>query len=151
MDILLNPLVWIVLGGILIVAELIIPGGVVVFLGLAAVLVAGAVGLGFITSWVNALTAFFVLSLALILGLRAFFMKYAGGDFSRGNIVEILDDIGEEVPVIEAIGPGQEKGRIDFRGTHWQALGDGSRIEAGQTVRIVGRDNVNYMVELVEK
>lgn len=132
------------------IAELIIPGGVVVFLGLAGVLVAAAVGTGLITSWVNALTAFFVLSLALVLGLRAFFMKYAGGDFSRGNVVEILDDVGEEVPVLEAIGPGQQKGKINFRGTHWQALGDGSYIEAGKIVRIVGRDNVNYIVELVD-
>ena len=77
-------------------------------------------------------------------------MKYPGGDFSRGNVVEILDDVGEEAPVIAAIGPGQEKGKIDFRGTHWQALGDGSLIEAGKTVRIVGRDNVSYFVELVE-
>lgn len=150
MDFLTNPIVWLVFGGLLIVAELIIPGGVVVFLGLAGVIVAGAVGLGLITSWVNALTTFFVLSLALILSLRAFFMKYAGGDFSRGNIVEILDDVGEEAPVLEDIGPGQNKGTIDFRGTHWQALGDGSFIEAGKTVRIVGRDNVNYIVELVE-
>ena len=96
MDILLNPVVWLVLGGLLIVAELIIPGGVVVFLGVAGVLVAAAVGTGLITSWVHALTAFFVLSLGLILVLRAFFMKYAGGDFSRGNINEILDDVGEE-------------------------------------------------------
>lgn len=150
MDFLLNPIGWLIFGGILMLAELIIPGGVVVFLGLAGVLVAAALGIGLITSWVNALTAFFVLSLALVLGLRAFFMKYAGGDFSRGNVVEILDDIGEEVAVLKAIGPGQEKGKIDFRGTHWQALGDGSYIEPGKIVRIVGRDNVNYIVELVD-
>jgi len=150
MDFLLNPVGWLIFGGILMVAELIIPGGVVVFLGLAGVLVAAAISLGLVTTWVNVLTAFFVLSLGLILVLRAFFMKYAGGDFSRGNVVEILDDVGEEAPVLEAIGPGQEKGKIDFRGTHWQALGDGSLIEAGATVRIVGRDNVNYIVERVE-
>ncbi len=150
MDILLNPYVWLGFGAFLMVAELIIPGGVVVFLGLAGVIIAGALGLGIITSWVNALTAFFVLSLGLILFLRAFFMKYAGGDFSRGNVVEILDDVGEHAPVIEAIGPGQEKGKIDFRGTQWQALSDGSRIEVGQTVRIVGRDNVSYIVELID-
>ena len=150
MDILLNPIVWLVLGGLLIVAELIIPGGVVVFLGVAGVLVAAAVGTGLITSWVHALTTFFVLSLGLILVLRAFFMKYAGGDFSRGNINEILDDVGEEVSVVEAIGPGQEKGTISFRGTNWAALGDGSQIAVGSTVRIVGRDNVSYIVELVD-
>ena len=150
MDILLNPYFWLGLGAFLMVAELIIPGGVVVFLGLAGVLVAAGVGLGLITSWVNALTSFFVLSLGLILVLRAFFMKYAGGDFSRGNVVEILDDVGEQAPVIEAIGPGQTKGKIEFRGTHWHALGDGSHIDVGSTVRIVGRENVSYIVELVD-
>lgn len=150
MDILLNPYVWLAVGVFLVVAEIVIPGGVVVFLGIASLVVAVAVGLGFVTSWVHTLTLFFVLSLALILVLRAFFMKYAGGDFSRGNVVEILDDIGEQANVIETIGPGQEKGKIDFRGTHWQALGDGAEIEVGQRVRIVGRDNVNYVVEVVE-
>lgn len=149
MDNLLNPIVWLIFGGILVLAELIIPGGVIVFLGLAAIVVAVLVGIGLVTSWMTALTLFFILSLVLVISLRAFFMKYAGGDFSRGNIIEILDDVGEEAPVVEAIGPGQESGKINFRGTHWRALGDGSHIPVGEKVQIVGRDNVSYIVEAV--
>jgi membrane protein implicated in regulation of membrane protease activity len=147
MTLLLNPSVWLVAGIVLILAELIIPGGIVVFLGLAALIVAGAVSFGFVMTWMNALTLFFVTSLALVITLRAFFMRYAGGDFSRGNIVEILDDLGQRVPVIKTIGPGQHRGLIDYNGTRWKALGDGQKIEAGSEVQIVGLSNVTYIVE----
>jgi membrane protein implicated in regulation of membrane protease activity len=150
MNFLLLPSVWLVAGIVLALAELVIPGGVVIFLGLGCLVVAGAVSLGLVTSWVNALTLFFVSSLLLVISLRTLFMRFAGGDASRGNIVEILDDVGEEVPVIEMIGPGNEKGLIDYRGTHWQALGDGQSIKAGQMVSIFGRENVTYIVEPVQ-
>ncbi|MFT4798130.1 MAG: hypothetical protein ACJAYE_000467 [Candidatus Azotimanducaceae bacterium] len=147
MIIFLNPSVWLVAGIVLMLAELIIPGGVVVFLGLAALVVAAAVNFGFVVTWVNALTLFFVTSLALVITLRAFFMRYAGGDFSRGNIIEILDDLGQRVPVVKTIGPGQHRGLIEYRGTRWKALGDGQKIEAGTEVQIVGQNNVTYIVE----
>jgi membrane protein implicated in regulation of membrane protease activity len=150
MNILLLPYVWLVAGVVLVLAEIIIPGGVIIFLGLGCLVVAGAVALGIVTSGVNALTLFFVSSLFLVLTLRALFMRFAGGESSRGNINEILDDVGEEAPVIEAIGPGNSKGLIEYHGTRWQALGDGQLIEPGQHVRIVGRDNVVYIVELVQ-
>ena len=151
MTLLLNPSVWLVAGIVLILAELIIPGGIVVFLGLAALTVAGAVYLGFVVTWVNALTLFFVTSLALVISLRAFFIRYAGGDFSRGNIIEILDDLGQRVPVVKTIGPGQQRGLIDYNGTRWKALGDGQKIEAGTEVHIVGLSNVTYIVEPVSE
>ena len=151
MNVFLIPSVWFVAGIVLILAELIVPGGVVVFLGIAALLVAGAVSFGFVVTWVNALTLFFVTSLVLVIALRAFFMRYAGGSFSRGNIIEILDDLGQRVPVVKTIGPGQHCGLIEYRGTRWKALGDGQKIEAGTEVQIVGQNNVTYIVEPVGK
>lgn len=151
MTLFLNPTVWLVAGIVLMLAELIIPGGIVVFLGLAAILVAAAVSFGFVETWVNALTLFFVTSLALVITLRAFFMRYAGGDFSRGNIIEILDDLGQRVSVVKTIGPGQHRGLIEYRGTRWKALGDGQKIDAGTEVQIVGLDNVTYVVEPISE
>jgi len=151
MTVFLNPSVWLVAGIVLMLAELIVPGGIVVFLGLAALLVAGAVASGFVVTWVNALTLFFVASLALVITLRAFFMRYAGGDFSRGNIIEILDDLGQRVRVVKTIGPGQQRGLIDYNGTRWKALGDGQKIEAGAEVQIVGLSNVTYIVEPISE
>jgi len=147
MTIFLLPSVWLIAGIVLILAELIIPGGVVVFLGLACLMVATAVSLGLVSTWVSALTLFFISSLLLVLTLRSVFMRYAGGDFSRGNTIEILDDIGQQAPVVKTIGPGQRRGMIDYHGTRWKALSDGQQIKVGDVVQIVGRDNVSYIVE----
>jgi len=49
--------IWLVFGLVLMGLELVIPGLVVVFLGAAALLVAGGLGLGLISGWVVALTA----------------------------------------------------------------------------------------------
>tara|TARA_R110002073_G_scaffold596_15_gene4780 strand:- start:5606 stop:6085 length:480 start_codon:yes stop_codon:yes gene_type:complete len=147
MTYLLLPTLWLIAGIVLILAELIIPGGVVVFLGFACLVVALAVVLGWVSTWVTALTLFFVSSVALVMTLRSFFMRFAGGDFSRGNTIEILDDIGQQVAVVKTIGPGQKRGLIEYHGTRWKALSDGQEIDAGNLVQIVGRDNVSYIVE----
>ena len=147
---LMSPSLWLIAGATLMVAELIIPGGIVVFLGLGCLVVAAAITLGLVSSWVSAFTLFFISSLALILMLRSVVMRFAGGDYSRGNTIEILDEIGEPVTVVETIGPGTRVGRIEFRGTEWDALGDGSEILAGEQAQIVSRENVQYLVEKVQ-
>jgi membrane protein implicated in regulation of membrane protease activity len=151
MNILMNPTYWLVAGLVMMVAELIIPGGVVVFFGAGCMVVAAGISLGLVSTWTGAMTLFFIASLLLIISLRGFVMKFAGGDFSKSNTVEILDDIGELVEVIDDIGPGNKIGRILFRGTQWEALGDGDLVLAGEKVRIVALDNVRYIIEKTDK
>ena len=83
----------------------------------------------------------------MILLLRQFAVKFVEGDSSQGNTDELLDDLGELAVVVETIGPGNKQGRIAFRGTQWQALGDGSELPIDAQVQIVSRENVNYIVE----
>ncbi len=147
MNMLLDPTGWTVAAFILMIAEFIIPGGIIFFLGAACLIVAGALALGLVSTWVNTMTLFFVSSLALIISLRSFFTRFAGGDFTRANTEEILDDLDEVVEVVETIGPGDTVGRIRYRGTSWRALGDGSTIKQGSMARIVARDNTTYIVE----
>ena len=150
MTILTNPYVWLVFGLILIFSELIIPGGVVVFLGVGGLVVALSLYLGLVSDWVNVMTLYFISTLVLIVSLRSFAMRYAGGDYSKSNTIEILDDFGELVTVVEAIGPGEKTGRILFRDTQWAALSDGSEIAVGETARIIALENVCYIVERKE-
>ena len=49
--------------------------------------------------------------------------------------------------MLETIGPGQHKGRIDFQGSSWSALGDGTEIKAGEKVQVVCRDNISIVVK----
>lgn len=150
MNFLTDPTYWLIAGLLLILAELIIPGGIVVFLGLGCLVVALAVHFGLVTTWMGACTLFFIASLAMILLLRQFAVKFVEGDSSRGNTDELLDDVGEIAIVVDSIGPGNKQGRILFRGTQWPALGDGSELQVDAQVQIVSRQNVSYIVEKCE-
>lgn len=147
MEIILNPTGWIIAALVLMVAEFIVPGGIIFFLGAGCLVVAAALWLGLVTTWVNTLTLFFIASLALIISLRSFFTRFAGGDYSQANTEEIIDDLDEIAVVVEFIGPGENVGTINFRGTTWRALGNGQEIAAGVKVKIVARDNITYIVE----
>jgi len=149
MSIITDPYVWFVLALVFAVAELIIPGGIVFFLGVSCGIVATALWLGIVTTWVNTLSLFFVSSLLLIISLRSIVSRFAGGDSSKANTEEILDEVDEIVEVKTTIGPGETVGTISFRGTSWRALGDGRVIPEGSRARIVTRDNTTYIVDPV--
>jgi membrane protein implicated in regulation of membrane protease activity len=149
MDFLINVWFWIILAAVLIVAELVLPGGIIIFLGIAGLIVAAAVQLGFVASWVNALTLWFVSSLVLVILLRGIAQKMVGGDSSVANTDEEVDALGEVVEVLETIGPGEAKGRVTFRDVSWSAVSDGSEISAGEKAQIVSRDNITLVVERI--
>ena len=146
MDFLLSSGFWLVTGLVFILAELVIPGGIIMFLGIAGLIVASALVFDLVETWTAVLTLWFVSSLGLILLLRGFAQKYVGGDSSVASTDEELDAFGELVDVVEDIGPGQLKGRVIFRGTEWDALGDGELIKAGDLATFVARDNICLIV-----
>ena len=59
--------------------ELIIPGGIIVFLGLGCFVVAGALFFGLVDNWFDVVTLFFVASFVLLLMLRMVFMRFFAG------------------------------------------------------------------------
>ncbi|PCH45309.1 MAG: hypothetical protein COC23_08100 [Hyphomicrobiales bacterium] len=65
-----------IFGVILIFLEVVVPGGIIVFLGLSAGLISALVYFEIVTSIVTAITIWFIVSLFFMLGLRSFFMKY---------------------------------------------------------------------------
>ena len=71
--------VWLVISLVLIFLEFIIPGGVVVFLGLSALLVYGLLCFGVIEGLFLSLIIWFISSIVMLLVLRSFFMKYFEG------------------------------------------------------------------------
>ncbi len=149
MDFLLNVWFWVILAAVFIVAELVIPGGIIIFLGIAGLIVAISMQLGFVASWANALTLWFISSLVLVVLLRGIAQKMLGGDSSVANTDEDVDALGEIVEVVKTIGPGEAKGRVVFRDIRWNAVSDGSEIPAGEKAKIVYRDNITLVVEKI--
>jgi membrane protein implicated in regulation of membrane protease activity len=126
--------------------ELVIPGGIIFFLGGGCLLVALALWSGLVTTWPAAMTLFFISSLLLAVSLRALFSQFVEGDSTTANTEEILDEIDSVVVVVEPIGPGRNAGVVSFRGTRWRALGDGSEMLADSRARVVARENTTIIV-----
>jgi membrane protein implicated in regulation of membrane protease activity len=143
-----NPItVWVCLGIILMLAEIIIPGGIVILLGSACLIVAVALATGIVEGIAQSLTLWFITSMVLLLSFRHVTQQMVGGDSHIGNTDEELDLYNQIAVVKEAIGPGQQTGRINCLGSDWTALGDGTEIKAGSKVRIICRENIALVVE----
>lgn len=150
MSILVSVWFWVILAAVFIFAELVVPGGVLIFLGVAGLLVGITTYSGMIDSWTAALTTWLVLSLVLVVSLRGIAQRYIGGDTIVANVDEDLDAVGDLVDVVDTVGPGEEAGRVKYRDSLWQAVGDGSTIEGGSKARIVARENITLIVERTE-
>ncbi len=138
---------WVIFGIILVLLEVILPGGIIVFLGFAALFVGLALHLGFINTVAGALIAWFISSLFLVLVLRSFFMKYFEGDSKVDDVDESKDVIGAIVEVCEEVLPHKE-GRVRFRGSTWQARSE-EEFPLGSKVRVVNQDGSTLIVKSI--
>lgn len=146
-----EPLYWLIAGAILMAAELIIPGGIVFFLGLAAAAVSASLWLGIIDTWVMAFTAWFVLSIVLLFGFQNVGQRFIGGDSHLDDDDEDAHIFGQTAIVTTTIGPAQHVGRVECMGSSWAAVSDGSVIEAGQQVKVIKRENIGLLVTTLDK
>ncbi|GIU17311.1 NfeD family protein [Shewanella colwelliana] len=143
-----NPIIiWAGIGIVLMLAEIILPGGIVVLLGAACLVVASALAVGLVEGVVQALTLWFIASMVLLLAFRQLTQKLVGGDSHVDNTDEDFDLYNKTALVKTVIGPAQQQGRVEFQGTEWPALGDGSEIPVGSQVRVICRDNIALVVE----
>ena len=147
MDIDTTVWVWIVAGALLMLSETVIPGGVVVFVGIAAVLVGSAQFLGWLEGPFESFTVFFVLSIVLLLSLRGLVSRFFPGATSYQSPAEDAEAAGSLVDVVETVSEGSTEGRIHFRGTSWPATCLEGSISRGQRAIIVTRDNLIWIVE----
>lgn len=138
-------IIWAIAGGIMILLEFIVPGGIIVFLGVAASIVGLSVYLGFINTFVSALLAWFILSIFLMLVLRSFFMKYFEGDSNIENVDEDADLLGVLVEVVEEVLPYKE-GRVRFRDTTWSARSE-ETFSVGSKATVSGRDGNHLIIK----
>ncbi len=130
-------------------AELVVPGGIVVLLGAACLVVATALSIGLVDGVVQSLTLWFISAIVLLLTFRQVTQRLVGGDSHVDNTDEELDIYNQIALVKQTIGPGESAGRVEFQGSEWPALGDGSVITVGSQVRIICRENISLVVEPV--
>jgi inner membrane protein len=136
---------WLIAGVVLMLLEIVVPGGVVIFLGLAAGVVGASVAFGWVDTLAHSLLLWFITSIVLLLGLRSFFLKYFEGDSTVQNVDEEADYVSSLVEVVEEIQPYRE-GRVSFRGVTWQARSE-ETLAAGSTAVITARDGNTWIVK----
>jgi membrane protein implicated in regulation of membrane protease activity len=139
--------VWFIAGIALIAAELFMPGLVVSFLGLAAMIIAGLRWLGLFQGIIESFTAWFVISIILLITVRQLALKWLPSERTFQMTDEDVEAIGTVVDVVNSISTTGTDGRIRFGGTTWPAVSKEGIIPAGAKAKLIYRDNVMWVVE----
>ena len=140
---------WLGSGIFLMATELLLPGLVMVFVGMGALTVAIGMYLGYIDSNIQQFITFFISSIIYLLTLRFLVLRFVPTDTRKENIDEDVELIGSIVEVVADIKAG-EFGRVEQSGSSWQARAVGDQtILKGEQVKIIGRDNITWMVKKI--
>jgi len=134
-------LIWFLAGIAVILAELAIPGFVIIFFGIGCL---GAACLAAIVpeAYSIHIMAFLIVSLTSLVTLRKMAMRIFVGHSEgpesddTGNV-----SVGTRIKIDQDIEPGREA-RVRYRGTMWTAVSE-DNLPAGSEAEIIGVDKVN--------
>ena len=140
--------IWMYLGAVLMLMELMAPGFVIFFFGLSAStvgLLRFAFGESFDTTW--QLAAFSVFSVLYLVFLRRWVQKVFTGKVETSSADLDNENVGRIGKVTAAINPPLT-GRVMLGDAEWTAEA-ASPMEAGANVRVVSQRNLTVKVEAV--
>jgi len=141
---------WILVGLGIMSMELFMPGFILVFFGLGAVVV-GAIML-FVPMSVNTqLVLFPIISIVLLISFRRYAQGYFVGRVTNQNPTGGPTEVftGETAVVTEDIVPNSPKGKVEFHGSFWNADAD-VLITKGLKVTVIERRNLTLKVKLLD-
>ncbi len=140
---------WLGSGIFLMAIEFLVPGLVMVFVGLGALTVALGMHLGHIDGVLQQFITFFISSIIYLLTLRFLVLRFVPTVTRKENIDEDEEVMGSIVEIVADINSG-EFGRVEHSGSSWQARAEGDQtILKGEQVRIIGRDNITWIVQKI--
>jgi inner membrane protein len=142
--------IWFAIGLLLCAAEFLLPGLVVVFMGLASIAVGILRWVGLVEGLPESFFTWMITSVLMVLVFRKAAMKWFPAESQDDRFNEDADAFGKLVDVIDEIHEGHNRGRIRFQGTSWPATCVNGSIPAGQKARIVYRNNLDWVVEAAD-
>ncbi|MFU8813506.1 MAG: NfeD family protein [Balneolaceae bacterium] len=142
-------LTWIFLiGGILLMLlELMLPGGVALFLGFSGVTVGILRFFGLLATPTAAITAWLIFSIALTLLIRPVLRKYFKSETFTKLADEDYEAMGQLVEVVETVTDTDSSGRIRFDGSLWRAKSVQGTIQPGRKATIQHRENTTWIIQ----
>jgi membrane protein implicated in regulation of membrane protease activity len=136
---------WLIFGLVLMLAELLLPGGFYfIFFGVAAVVVGLVVGLGATTDTTTEIALFVVMAVLSLVVFRGRLLKWFQADPQQPPVDQLIGEVGV---ANEDLSPGQV-GRVELRGTAWSARNDSATVLArGVRVRVTRVDGLTLHVK----
>lgn len=143
---------WLIFGVVLVLSEILLPGGIAFFVGLGAVFVGALYFFELISDPLTGFTIWFILSITFLFTLKGFVDKFLPNTESKSNTDEDLDAFGARVKVVAALS-STETGRIEFQGSTWpaRARNPQTNLQPGDMAVIVFRDNMTWLVDAVDE
>ncbi len=141
---------WFSAGVILLILEMMTPGLVFIFFGLAALVMAALVAFwpGFPPVW--QMVAFAALSVLFVVGLRRAFKRVFTGKKQAQSNNGLADEFAGHRATVSVALDGERPGRVAFNGTDWSAVSD-KPIPVGAVVEILSHENLTLSVRQVIK
>ena len=140
---------WLGSGIFLMAIEFLVPGLVLVFVGLGSLTVVFGMHFGYIDGILQQFITFFISSIIYLLTLRFLVLRFVPSVTRKENIDEDEEVMGSIVEIVADINSG-EFGRIEHSGSSWQACAEGDQtILKGEKVKIIGRDNITWIVQKI--
>ena len=139
-------LIWFIIGLILLLVEFGAPGLIIGFFGIGAWVVSGILLFTDIALSTQLIT-FIIVSVLLTIFLRKWIQKVFKLESIQNQTDEKSEFIGQKAVVTKIIKPN-EPGKVEFRGTHWEAEAD-VEIAEGSRVEITDRKSITFMVKPV--
>jgi len=129
--------------------EFLVPGLVMVFVGLGSLTVVFGMHFGYIDGILQQFTTFFISSIIYLLTLRFLVLRFVPSVTRKANIDEDEEVMGSIVELVADINSG-EFGRVEHSGSSWQARAEGDQtILKGEQVKIIGRENITWIVQKI--
>ncbi len=143
---------WAVAGVACIGLEMLIPGFVIFFFGVGALVTALCSLIPFVhdTVWLQMLLFVLFSSLSIVFLRKKFKETFYGSVFEKKDTATDEYGVGETCEVVEPVSQ-VVSGRIRFRGTTWTAVlaksvPDSGEIKAGESALVCGRDGLTYII-----
>jgi membrane protein implicated in regulation of membrane protease activity len=141
--------IWLGSGIFLMAIEFLVPGLVMVFVGLGSLTVVLGMHFGYIDGILQQFTTFFISSIIYLLTLRFLVLRFVPSVTRKANIDEDEEVMGSIVEIVAEITSG-EFGRVEHSGSSWQARAEGDQtILKGEQVKIIGRENITWIVQKI--
>jgi membrane protein implicated in regulation of membrane protease activity len=138
-----SPVIWFLVGLVLLLLELVLPGLIVMFFGIGAWIT--SLSTLIFHPGLNAQLLIFIVSSVLCLALlRRYLQKKFFGE-NRSNVNTLEEEfIGKTGVADTDLKPGKP-GKISFKGTTWPAISD-TEVEAGEQVKILDKESITLYV-----